>query len=94
MADNWFCVTESTCFRCKVVHFKDENANTWIRMEKTVMKIVIWGGKSLFLWSDILFYSHANAELLNECCDHNKPMIYLPKSWLTSTNDNFEYSFP
>ena len=29
----------------------------------TVFKIVIWGGKSLVFWSEILFYSNMSAEL-------------------------------
>ena len=32
-----------------------------IKMGITVLKIVVWGGRSLVLWSQIAFYSSAKA---------------------------------
>ena len=61
LADVWFYIAESACFRCKVVHLQDENVKKCIRMGINVIKIVILGGKLSFLWLQIAFYISANA---------------------------------
>ena len=43
------------------MHFKDDNAKKCIRMRKLVMRIVIQGGKSSILCSQIAFYGSADA---------------------------------
>ena len=60
LADLWFHVTESTCFKCKVVHFKAEKVQKCIRMGITVPKIVIWESKLLVLKSQITIYDYAS----------------------------------
>ena len=49
-----------------------------IRIGITVIKIVIWEGKSSVLRAQIAFYGSPDASPLNKICDH-KPTIYLPK---------------
>ena len=54
LADVWFFVGGSCAQKCSL---KNENVNKCTRMGTTVLKIVIWGGKSSNLWSQIAFYS-------------------------------------
>ena len=48
------------------------------RIGITVLKIVIWGGKSSVLWSEISFYGDAQRSRKTQFATI-KPMIYLPK---------------
>ena len=49
----------------------------------TVFKIVIWGGKLLVLWSEILFYDNAS-----------KCYFLMINQRFASPNDNFRFTYP
>ena len=60
-----------------------------IRMGITVLKIVIWGGKSSVLWLQIAFYSSADALLWNEISDHKTDDLPLQMTILKSYPLNY-----
>ena len=55
-----------------------------IRIGITVLKIDLWGGKLLVVWSQIAFYGYADMSLLNEISDHKTDDLPPPMSILSA----------
>ena len=69
--------------------FSTKQMNKCIRMGIPAFKIVIWGGKSLVLWSQIMFYGSpevSQQNIISNCKTANLPT--------PPTNDKFECSYP
>ena len=71
--------------RLKIMLFGRKNMNKRIRMGLTVMKIVIWGGKSSILWSQITFYGSAVASPYNKISNHKANNLH-PQMTILNTD--------
>ena len=55
-----FTLLKALGMGAKYYTLKGENVKKRIRMGITILEIIIWGGKSLFLWSQIAEASPSN----------------------------------